>query len=128
MERREAGYFPPAGGFAATQRCDGKRALSCSLPRSRVSPPIPLIAKAASARLAYLDAERAANVKSMTPGALKRLTDREIERMEEAQAGFELRVAERATTLERRCEAGEEAVGWVAIKPSAAPAAQRMGI
>ena len=30
--------------------------------------------------------------------------------MEEAQAGFELRVAERVTTLERRCEAGEEAV------------------
>ena len=30
--------------------------------------------------------------------------------MEEAQAGFELRVAERVTTLERRCEAGEKAV------------------
>jgi len=79
-------------------------------PQNFIDDPVPLIAKAASARLAYLDAERAANDKSMTPAALKRFTDREIERMEEAQAGFELRVAERVTTLERRCEAGEEAV------------------
>ena len=79
-------------------------------PQNFIDDPVPLIAKAASARLAYLDAERAANDKSMTPAALKRFTDREIERMEEAQAGFELRVAERVTTLERRCEAGEKAV------------------
>ena len=42
-------------------------------PQNFIDDPVPLIAKAASARLAYLDAERAANDKSMTPGGAQAL-------------------------------------------------------